>query len=181
MACMGERTREERNAELLQNAIVIDETPVRSGVAPQVEGNPATAARTPDDEEVQCTGEKSWEERDAELRGEAVSLDERPARFRRGSRWSEPAFLWSVVQTLTMRRLLLIGLAALAGCVQAQSPVAGRPGQPLIGKTHLHDIYSKTGRSGRMIFVVARLAFFDKAGIHLANSDSRIVMREKSA
>jgi len=61
-----------------------------------------------------------------------VSLDERPARFRRGSRWSEPAFLWSVVQTLTMRRLLLIGLAALAGCVQAQSPVAGRPGQPLI-------------------------------------------------
>lgn len=63
---------------------------------------------------------------------EAVSLDERPARFRRGSRWSEPAFLWSVVQTLTMRRLLIIGLAALAGCVQAQRPVAGRPGQPLI-------------------------------------------------
>jgi hypothetical protein len=28
---------------------------------------------------------------------------------------------------------------------------------------------------------VARLAFFDEAGIHLANSDSRIVMREKSA
>jgi hypothetical protein len=32
-----------------------------------------------------------------------------------------------------------------------------------------------------MIFVVARLAFFDEAGTHLANSDSRIVMREKSA
>jgi hypothetical protein len=45
----------------------------------------------------------------------------------------------------------------------------------------LHDIYTKTGRSGRMIFVVSRLAFYDEDGNHLANSDSRIVMREKSA
>jgi hypothetical protein len=54
-----------------------------------------------------------------------------------------------------------------------------RPGIQLTGKTHLHDIYTKTGRSGRMIFVVTRLEFFDPDGNHLANSDSRMVMREK--
>jgi len=71
-----------------------------------------------------------------------------------------------------------LGMDAGKG-IECLKPV--RTGQTLIGKTHLHDIYTKTGRSGRMIFVVARLAFFDEAGIHLANSDSRIVMREKSA
>lgn len=71
-----------------------------------------------------------------------------------------------------------LGMDAGKG-IECLQPV--RPGQPLIGKTHLHDIYTKTGRSGRMIFVVARLAFFDEAGTHLANSDSRIVMREKTA
>lgn len=71
-----------------------------------------------------------------------------------------------------------LGMDAGKG-IECLKPV--RAGQTLIGKTHLHDIYTKTGRSGRMIFVVARLAFFDEAGTHLANSDSRIVMREKSA
>ena len=55
------------------------------------------------------------------------------------------------------------------------------PGSTLTGKTHLHDIYTKTGRSGRMIFVVSRLEFYDADGVHLANSDSRIVMREKKS
>ena len=56
-----------------------------------------------------------------------------------------------------------------------------RPGQALVGRTHLHDIYTKTGRSGRMIFVVTRIEFYDEAGVHVANSDSRSVMREKKA
>lgn len=55
-----------------------------------------------------------------------------------------------------------------------------RPGQTITGRTHLHDIYTKTGRSGRMVFVVSRLQFFDENGEHLANSDSRSVMRETS-
>ena len=81
---------------------------------------------------------------------------------------------------LFMMQLLWKYIDDIAGKgIECLQPV--RPGQPLIGKTHLHDIYTKTGRSGRMIFVVARLAFFDEAGTHLANSDSRIVMREKSA
>ncbi len=49
----------------------------------------------------------------------------------------------------------------------------------LTGRTHVHDIYTKTGRSGRMIFVVTRIEFYDEAGTHVANSDSRVVMREK--
>ena len=55
-----------------------------------------------------------------------------------------------------------------------------RPGTTITGRTHLHDIYSKTGRSGRMVFAVSRIEFFDAAGQHLANADSRVVMREKS-
>ena len=55
-----------------------------------------------------------------------------------------------------------------------------RPGGKITGKTHLHDIYTKTGRSGRMIFIVTRIEFYDEEGNHLANADSRTVMREKS-
>ena len=63
--------------------------------------------------------------------------------------------------------------------IECFAPV--RPGQALVGRTHLHDIYTKTGRSGRMIFVVTRIEFCDEAGVHVANSDSRTVMREKKA
>ncbi len=69
-----------------------------------------------------------------------------------------------------------IGMDAGKG-VECLNPV--RPGSTLTGRTHLHDIYTKTGRSGRMVFVVSRLEFFDEGGLHLANSDSRSVIREK--
>lgn len=68
-----------------------------------------------------------------------------------------------------------IGMDAGKG-VEVIAPV--KPGK-IIGKTHLHDIYTKTGRSGRMIFVVTRIEFYDADGKHLANADSRTVMREK--
>ncbi len=70
-----------------------------------------------------------------------------------------------------------IGMDAGKG-VECLQPV--RPGSTITGRTHLHDIYTKTGRSGRMIFVVTRIEFYDEAGNHLANSDSRMVMREKN-
>lgn len=70
-----------------------------------------------------------------------------------------------------------IGMDAGKG-VECLKPI--RPGEKLTGKTHLHDIYTKTGRSGRMIFVVTRIEFYGANGDHLANSDSRMVMREKS-
>ena len=61
--------------------------------------------------------------------------------------------------------------------VQLNAPV--RAGVPLTGRTHLHDIYAKQGRSGRMVFVVARMQIYDEAGAHLATSDSRMVIRER--
>lgn len=70
-----------------------------------------------------------------------------------------------------------IGMDAGKG-VECLQPV--RPGSTITGRTHLHDIYTKTGRSGRMIFTVSRIEFYDEQGTHLANSDSRVVMREKS-
>lgn len=70
-----------------------------------------------------------------------------------------------------------IGMDAGKG-IECLQPV--RPGTTITGKTHLHDIYTKTGRSGRMIFVVTRIEFYDEGGKHLANSDSRMVMRERN-
>lgn len=56
-----------------------------------------------------------------------------------------------------------------------------RPNETLVGKTHLHEIYDKKGRSGRMILIVARMELFDTNDQHLATADSRMVIREKPA
>jgi len=56
-----------------------------------------------------------------------------------------------------------------------------RAGVTLTGKSHLHDIYTKTGRSGRMIFLVTRMELFDEDNVHVANADTRTVIREKSS
>ena len=88
------------------------------------------------------------------------------------------------VASLSGRRMLPedfprfgIGMDAGKG-VECFQPV--RPGTTIRGKSHIHDIYTKTGRSGRMIFVVMRIEFFDQEGNHLANADSRSVQREKT-
>jgi hypothetical protein len=49
----------------------------------------------------------------------------------------------------------------------------------LTARTHLHDLYAKTGRSGRMTFMVTRMEIYDPAGTQLATADTRIVIREK--
>ncbi len=54
-----------------------------------------------------------------------------------------------------------------------------RPDTPITAKTHMHDIYTKTGRSGRMVFFVNRMEFFDPAGELLGSADTSIVIREK--
>ena len=61
--------------------------------------------------------------------------------------------------------------------VACHKPV--RAGVPITGRTHLHEIYDKSGRSGRMVFLVTRMEIFDDAGEHLATSDSRMVIRER--
>ncbi len=54
-----------------------------------------------------------------------------------------------------------------------------RPGVPFVARTHMHDIYTKTGRSGRMVFFVNRMEFSDRDGTLLGSADTSIVIREK--
>ncbi len=49
----------------------------------------------------------------------------------------------------------------------------------LTGRSHLHDIYTKTGRSGRMVFLVTRMELYEENGVHVANADTRTVIREQ--
>ena len=72
----------------------------------------------------------------------------------------------------------LPGLGMDAGkAVTAMQPI--RPGVTLTGRKHLHDVYTKTGRSGRMVFMVIRLELFDPDGVQLAAADTSIVIRER--
>ena len=91
-----------------------------------------------------------------------------------------PAFVGS----LASGRHLPIDFPNLSGipmdggkAVVCHKPV--RAGVPITGRTHLHEIYDKSGRSGRMVFIVSRMEIFDDSGEHLATSDSRMVIRER--
>ncbi len=101
---------------------------------------------------------------------------------------SHPDFqaLPSYIASLAAGRHLPIDFPRLGGipmdggkAVTCHAPV--KPNVKLTGKTHLHDIYDKQGRSGRMLFMVSRMEIYDEAGTHLASSDSRMVVREKPA
>jgi hypothetical protein len=63
--------------------------------------------------------------------------------------------------------------------VMPQAPI--RAGVKLVGRSHLHEIYEKTGRSGRMIFLVARMEVRDPQNTLVSLVDSRMVIREKPA
>ena len=49
----------------------------------------------------------------------------------------------------------------------------------LTGKSHIHDVYTKTGRSGRMVFLITRMALYDPDGTHVANADTTTIIRER--
>ncbi len=89
-----------------------------------------------------------------------------------------------ILASLASGRRLPIDFPSLGGismdggkAVECIAPV--KPGIQLTGRTHLHEIYAKSGRSGRMVFLVSRMELFDEAGTHLATTDSRQVIREK--
>ena len=88
------------------------------------------------------------------------------------------------VATLVGRRNLpedfpqLNGVGMDAGkAVEWIAPI--RDKMTLTGKSHLHDIYTKTGRSGRMVFLVTRMELYSEDGTHVANADTRTVIRER--
>jgi len=91
----------------------------------------------------------------------------------------------AMLASLASGRMLPIDFPQLGGipmdggkAVTCLRPV--RPGTALNGRTHLHDIYAKSGRSGRMVFLVSRMEIRDTDGNHLATSDSHMVIRERT-
>lgn len=56
-----------------------------------------------------------------------------------------------------------------------------RPGEQLIGRTHVHDIYTKTGRSGRMVFIISRMVLSNGDNEQVATADTRLVIKEKKS
>ena len=73
----------------------------------------------------------------------------------------------------------MFGGIALDGGKDVQPLTPIRPGVSLVGRSHVHDIYAKTGRSGRMIFVVSRMDLYDPQGTQVASADTRLVIKEK--
>ena len=61
--------------------------------------------------------------------------------------------------------------------VESHAPI--RPGEKLVGRSEIHDIYEKTGRSGGMFFIVHRMTFRSPEGELKSIVDWRMVVREK--
>ena len=83
--CTGEISRAERDAQLRAAAVVIDDTPVRPVAAPAL--HPTTpggdlgateSVMAEQEDEVEVTGELTWAERDAQLRANAIEIDDAP-------------------------------------------------------------------------------------------------------
>lgn len=51
--------------------------------------------------------------------------------------------------------------------------------QSVTGRTHIEDLYRKTGRSGTMVFIVLRTSVYSAEDELLASTDTNIVIRER--
>ena len=70
------------------------------------------------------------------------------------------------------------GLGMDAGkSVELERPI--RAGEEITATTTMHEIYTKSGRSGRMIFFVNRMTMKNPKGEILGSSDTSVVIREK--
>ena len=56
-----------------------------------------------------------------------------------------------------------------------------RPGDKITAKSRIHDIYTKTGRSGTMLFIVHRMEFSNQRGEPISIVDWRMVQRAGAA
>ena len=60
-------------------------------------------------------------------------------------------------------------------CVEVHGPI--RAGDKLIARSHVHDVYEKTGRSGGMLFIVHRMEFSNQRDELVSIVDWRMVVR----
>ena len=59
------------------------------------------------------------------------------------------------------------------------SPI--RPGDTIDAFTQVKEVYEKTGRSGRMVFVVRRTRYANQHGVDVAATESSVVLRQVKA
>ncbi len=60
-------------------------------------------------------------------------------------------------------------------CVEVHAPL--RPGDKLVARSEIHDIYEKTGRSGGMLFIVHRMRFSNQRDELVSVVDWKLVQR----
>jgi hypothetical protein len=60
--------------------------------------------------------------------------------------------------------------------VEVFAPI--RAGDRVEARSEIADIFEKTGRSGKMLFIVHRMNFYNQDETHLATVDWRMVQRE---
>jgi hypothetical protein len=63
-------------------------------------------------------------------------------------------------------------------CVEVFTPL--RPGDKVIARSEIHDIYVKTGRSGGMLFIVHRMRFSNQNDELISVVDWRLVQNQVS-
>ncbi len=63
-------------------------------------------------------------------------------------------------------------------CVEPKRPI--RAGEELVAKSHIHDIFEKTGRSGGMMFVVHRMEYYDQQGELVSIVDWKLIQKHKA-
>jgi acyl dehydratase len=56
-----------------------------------------------------------------------------------------------------------------------------RPGDTITAKNQIADVYEKTGRTGRMVFVVRRTTYYNQQGEKVAEVDQSTVNRQVEA
>ncbi|MEM1231693.1 MAG: MaoC family dehydratase N-terminal domain-containing protein [Pseudomonadota bacterium] len=89
------------------------------------------------------------------------------------------------VSSFQARRRLPKGFPKLPGMgmdggkvVTVHAPL--RAGQTVTGRTHIEDVYAKTGRSGTMTFIVLRMNIFTADEQLIASADTNMVIRERA-
>lgn len=63
--------------------------------------------------------------------------------------------------------------------VEIHAPI--RPGDRLTGRSTIHEVYEKTGRSGTMTFIVHRMQYRNQRGERVSTVDWRMVQRGRPA
>ncbi len=114
----------------------------------------------------------------------AAGIGEQRAEYT-DSEHSEFQATHTALGAIVARRMLPVDFPKLGGIpmdggksINVHAPV--RPDIELSARSRLHEIYDKTGRSGRMIFIVVRMDLLDPQEVCVATIDSKIVIREKS-